>query len=110
MLYSASKPLCKSAAVATPRCVSLLPVRRPVFSSKQRVRAQNSDSSGEATPVEDVVQQAPAAGAAAIAATPVRPGEASPFLDPLVRSLFLGVGAGIVCETLHVVLKVRAIS
>jgi hypothetical protein len=54
-------------------------------------------------------QQQPAATfAASVAAAAAPPrAEASPFLDPLVRSLILGVGAGMLCETGHVVFKVR---
>jgi hypothetical protein len=93
-----------------PRCFSGLPARvalqKPFLGSKkqQRVFASGSDESSEtASPVDDLVT-APAV--AVFAAAPAKQ-EESMFLDPLVRSLFLGVGAGIVCETLHVVFKVR---
>jgi hypothetical protein len=94
--------------VNAPRCISGLPARsalqKPFLGSKkqQRLFASGSDEASEAaSPVDDVVS-APAVALAA----PSKP-EESMFLDPLVRSLFLGVGAGIVCETLHVVFKVR---
>lgn len=54
-------------------------------------------------------QPAAASAASVVAAAPPR-AEASPFLDPLVRSLILGVGAGVLCETGHVLFKVRAVS
>jgi hypothetical protein len=44
---------------------------------------------------------------AATAAVSVSKRETSPFLDPLVRSLILGVGAGIACEAGHVFFKVK---
>lgn len=86
-----------------PRCVSLpgqLKLVRTFLpsSSRQRVHASSSD--------DDECQTTPATtSAVALAATPMKE-DASPFLDPLVRSLFLGVGAGIACETLHVLTKV----
>jgi len=100
--------LAPSAAVArlsqanVSRCVSL-PARSKLVkpflrsSSRQRVHASSSD--------DDVCQTPATTSAAALAATPIKE-DAGMFLDPLVRSLFLGVGAGIVCETLHVVTKV----
>jgi hypothetical protein len=56
-----------------------------------------------------VPQQQPSTSSAAsvVAAAAPRP-EASPFLDPLVRSLILGVGAGMLCETGHVLFKVSS--
>lgn len=107
--------LCKPVApCALSRCVRSalsLPASPAVHVRRcsPRLRAANgssdgsssgSSSSGEATTVE----QAAAGSAAALAAAPAA--GTSPFLDPLVRSLFLGVGAGIVCETVHVFLKV----
>ena len=48
--------------------------------------------------------------AAAVAIAPKAKGQedSNPFLDPLVRSLILGVGAGIFCEAAHVFTKVCA--
>lgn len=101
---------CMRRNVSAPRCFSGLSARpalqKPFLGSQkqQRLFASGSDeASGAASPVNDLVS-VPAV--AALAAAPAKP-EESMFLDPLVRSLFLGVGAGIVCETLHVVLKVR---
>jgi hypothetical protein len=75
---------------------------------------EGAPSSAQAAPSDavDVAAGAPAA-AALTAARPAGAGaadDANPFLDPLVRSLFLGVGAGIVCEAMHVFLQVRCLS
>lgn len=70
---------------------------------KQRFHASSSDSTGSSA--ADEVQQASSTGAAVIAVDQQRSDEGM-YLDPLVRSLLLGVGAGIVCEAGHVIFKV----
>jgi hypothetical protein len=72
---------------------------------RHRVRASSSDQ-GDSSAAEDAVQQAASTGAAVIAAKPQRADQGL-YLDPLVRSLLLGVGAGIVCEAGHVIIKVK---
>ncbi len=37
---------------------------------------------------------------------PVEDAEPSPFFEPLLRSFLLGVGAGVICESAHVLFKV----
>jgi len=54
---------------------------------------------------DDAAAQRAASGSA-VAAVSISKHEDSPFLDPLVRSLILGVGAGIVCEAAHVFFQV----
>jgi hypothetical protein len=56
------------------------------------------------------LQQPTATSAASVAAAAPPRTEASPFLDPLVRSLILGVGAGMLCETGHVLFKVGIVA
>jgi hypothetical protein len=107
--------LCKPVAPCALRCARSalsLPARPAQRRSSPRLRAANGSSndgssSSSSSSGDTTVEQAAAGSAAALAAAPA-PGAAgtSPFLDPLVRSLFLGVGAGIVCETVHVFLKV----
>lgn len=71
----------------------------------RRVHANSSDKA-DSSAADDAVQQASSTGAAVIAAKPQRADQGL-YLDPLVRSLLLGVGAGIVCEAGNVIFKVR---
>jgi hypothetical protein len=71
---------------------------------RHRVHASNSDKA-DSSAADNAVQQASSTGAAVIAAKPQRSDQGL-YLDPLVRSLLLGVGAGIVCEAGHVIFKV----
>eukprot|EP00775_Hariotina_reticulata_P003369 gene3369-3644_t len=75
---------------------------RPLVQQRKLVCKANA-SSGDNR--QQPTTQAAGAQDTAAAAVPVGKQDTSPFLDPLVRSLILGVGAGIVCEAGHVFFK-----
>ncbi|WIA22778.1 hypothetical protein OEZ86_009732 [Tetradesmus obliquus] len=85
---------------------------RPVLPRRMvTARASTPSSSDNEEVQQPAAPQQPAAASAAsvVAAAPAR-AEASPFLDPLVRSLILGVGAGMLCETGHVLFKALSLA
>jgi hypothetical protein len=98
----------KSPASARPYLLPVGPKKSSCTNRRQqRVHASSSSdpANDEAAAPAEALTSSP--GAAALTAAAVKPEEANLFLDPLVRSLLLGVGAGMACETLHVVFKVR---
>lgn len=99
----------RSLASTRPHLLLNSPKRSSYINRKQqRVHASSSSDPANddaAAPAAEALASSP--GAAALAAAAVKPEETNLFLDPLVRSLLLGVGAGMACETLHVVFKVR---
>lgn len=107
-MLSLSSARCASKPVAARARLPLLPGRGKLVAptlKQQRLHACSDDAGGSAA--DDAVQQASSTGAAVIAAQPQRSDEGL-YLDPLVRSLLLGVGAGIACEAMHVVVKVSS--
>jgi hypothetical protein len=98
----------KSVSSARLHLLPVCPKRSSLLKSRQqRVHASSSSdpASDDATAPAEALTSSP--GAVALTAAAVKPEETNLFLDPLVRSLLLGVGAGMACETLHVVFKVR---
>ncbi|KAF6265516.1 hypothetical protein COO60DRAFT_1623882 [Scenedesmus sp. NREL 46B-D3] len=72
--------------------------------------ATPNSSDNEEQPAVPQQQPSSTAAASVVAAAAPPPAEESPFLDPLVRSLILGVGAGVLAETGHVLFKALSLA
>eukprot|EP00882_Tetradesmus_deserticola_P000142 GHRQ01000160.1.p1 GENE.GHRQ01000160.1~~GHRQ01000160.1.p1 ORF type:complete len:682 (+),score=313.23 GHRQ01000160.1:310-2355(+) len=101
---SASRAQARLPAVPRSCCRPLLP-RRMVAA-----HASTPSSSDNEEPAAPQQQPGSSTASSVVAAAAAPASETSPFLDPLVRSLILGVGAGMLAETGHVLFKALSLA